>query len=78
MQTDILSDTLTRIRNAQRVMLSHVDCCLSSLVVAVLKVLQEEGYIKSYEIVKKLGAKYPDQYLYLLTYIDLQLTPLLM
>lgn len=52
MNTDIISDTLTRIRNAQKVNLSQVNCKLSNTVTKILDVLEEEGYIKGYTIVK--------------------------
>lgn len=52
MNIDIISDTLTRIRNAQKVNLSEVDCRLSNAVNKILDVLAEEGYIKGYTIIK--------------------------
>ena len=48
--TDPISDLLTRIRNGQMVRKSKIVCPSSKLKVAILKVLQEEGYIRSYEV----------------------------
>ena len=45
---DSLSDMLTRIRNAQRVNKSVTYCFSSNLNNNVLKVLKDEGYIRSY------------------------------
>ena len=47
--TDPISDLLTRIRNGQMVRKSKVACPASKLKVSILKVLQEEGYIRGYE-----------------------------
>ena len=47
--TDPISDLLTRIRNGQMVRKSKVVCPASKLKVSILKVLQEEGYIRGYE-----------------------------
>ena len=47
--TDPISDLLTRIRNGQMVKKSKVVCPASKLKVSILKVLQEEGYIRGYE-----------------------------
>ena len=48
--TDPISDLLTRIRNGQMVRKSKVACPASKLKVSILKVLQEEGYIRGYEL----------------------------
>ena len=48
---DSLSDMLTRIRNAHRVNKSFTYCFSSNLNNNVLKVLQDEGYIRSYNTV---------------------------
>ena len=45
---DSLSDMLTRIRNAHRVNKSITHCFSSNLNNNVLKVLKDEGYIRSY------------------------------
>ena len=47
--TDPISDLLTRIRNGQMVRKSKIACPTSKLKVSILKVLQEEGYIRGYE-----------------------------
>ena len=46
---DSLSDMLTRIRNAYMVNKSSTYCLSSNLNYNVLKVLQDEGYIRSYK-----------------------------
>ena len=48
---DSLSDMLTRIRNAHRVNKSITYCFSSNLNNNVLKVLKDEGYIRSYNTV---------------------------
>ena len=48
---DSLSDMLTRIRNAHRVNKSFTYCFSSNLNNNVLKVLKDEGYIRSYNSV---------------------------
>ena len=48
---DSLSDMLTRIRNAHRVNKSITYCFSSNLNSNVLKVLKDEGYIRSYNSV---------------------------
>lgn len=48
---DPIADMLTRIRNAQAVGEKQVSLPASKLKVAILKVLQDEGYIESYELV---------------------------
>ena len=47
---DPIGDMFTRIRNGQMVRKSKIVCPSSKLKVAILKVLQEEGYIRSYEV----------------------------
>ena len=48
--TDPISDLLTRIRNGQMVRKSKIDSPSSKLKVAILKVLQDEGYIRGFEV----------------------------
>lgn len=48
---DPLADMLTRIRNAQMAEKSNVSMPSAKLKVAVAKVLKEEGYVASYEVV---------------------------
>jgi len=50
--SDPLADMLTRIRNAVMVKFRSVDMPCSSVKVDVAKVLKDEGYIESYEIIK--------------------------
>ena len=50
MLTDPVADMLTRIRNAQRIGRSLVVMPSSKQKVAIATVLQEEGYIHSFEI----------------------------
>ena len=45
--TDPISDLLTRIRNGQMVRKPKIACPASKIKVAILKVLQEEGFILS-------------------------------
>jgi len=49
---DLLSDTLTRIRNGQKARLHTVEARYSNLVSNVCEVLKQEGYISGY---KKVG-----------------------
>ena len=53
--TDPIADMLTRIRNGQKVLLPTVKMPSSTLKIAIAKVLQDEGYIASYEVSE--GAK---------------------
>lgn len=46
---DLLSDSLTRIRNGQMATLAYVYCHASNLVEGMLDVLKREGYIRDYE-----------------------------
>ncbi len=50
LSTDSIADMLTRIRNALKV--KHADVCIpaSKEKASIVKILQEEGYISSYEI----------------------------
>lgn len=63
--TDPVADMLTRIRNAQKVNKAHVEVPHSKLKEAVAKVLLEEGYLASVDVLRdgvkatlKLGLKY--------------------
>ena len=55
MLTDPVADMLTRIRNAQRIGRSLVVMPSSKQKVAIATVLQEEGYIHSFEIIKRVS-----------------------
>ena len=50
--TDPVADMLTRIRNANTAKHATVDVPASNLKKAIAKILLDEGYIKSYEIVE--------------------------
>ena len=48
--TDPIADMLTRIRNAGMAKKEDVDIPASRLKVEIARILQEEGYIRSYRI----------------------------
>lgn len=48
---DPIADTMTRIRNAVRNHSKSVECLNSKVNQGVCKVLQDEGYIKSYDVI---------------------------
>nr|YP_009545265.1 ribosomal protein S8 [Synura uvella]AYO28419.1 ribosomal protein S8 [Synura uvella] len=50
MTNDLVSDMLTRIRNACLARHSFTEVCYSKLNISILNVLQSEGYIKNFEI----------------------------
>ncbi len=50
MNTDPIADLLTRIRNASSAGHKHVEVPASKLKIEIVKVLLQEGYIKSYEL----------------------------
>ncbi len=50
--TDPVADLLTRIRNANSAGHDHVEVPASRLAVEIIKILQSEGFIKNYELVK--------------------------
>jgi len=52
---DPIADMLTRIRNAQMVGEKLITMPASKLKVSILKVLEEEGYITSHEVIKEDG-----------------------
>lgn len=52
MLTDPIADMLTRIRNGIKVKADKVDIPASRLKIEIAKILKEEGFIKSYKIVK--------------------------
>ena len=53
MQTDPISDLLTRIRNAAKARHARVDIPTSQLKVEVARILKEEGYISTYKLVEE-------------------------
>lgn len=52
MMTDPIADMLTRIRNAVQIKSEKVDIPASRIKVEVAKILKDEGFIKSYKIIK--------------------------
>jgi small subunit ribosomal protein S8 len=52
--SDPIADLLTRIRNAQMASKPTVDCPSSKIKLAILEVLQQEGYINSYSVSEDL------------------------
>ena len=50
--TDTIADMLTRIRNALVAKHETVDVPASGMKLAIVKILQDEGYIKGYEVVE--------------------------
>lgn len=52
MMTDPIADMLTRIRNAIITKADKVDIPASRLKIEIAKILKEEGFIKSYKIIK--------------------------
>src|ERR1700722_8031602 len=53
MQTDPVSDMLTRIRNAARARHARVELPASKLKIEIARVLKEEGYISTYKVVEE-------------------------
>ena len=50
--SDPIADLLTRVRNAQMAKLPTVGMPSSKMKVAISKVLQDEGYIAGYQVMK--------------------------
>ena len=50
--SDVIADMLTRIRNANDAKHESVDIPASNMKKAIAKILLDEGYIKSYEIIE--------------------------
>jgi small subunit ribosomal protein S8 len=50
MNNDPIADLLTRIRNAAKVSLPMVELPGSKLKLAIVKLLQQEGYVRSFEV----------------------------
>lgn len=57
MYNDPIADLLTRIRNASNVGLPMVEVPASKLKVEIVRLLQQEGYIRSYECKEAEGRK---------------------
>lgn len=49
MTTDLISDMLTRIRNANLVRLPKVNILQTDLTISISKILKEEGFIETFE-----------------------------
>lgn len=52
MMTDPIADMLTRIRNSIKIKADKVDIPASRMKIEIAKILKEEGFIKSYKIIK--------------------------
>jgi small subunit ribosomal protein S8 len=57
MQTDPISDMLTRIRNASSARHARVEVPASKLKVEIARVLKEEGFISTYKVSEEAKAK---------------------
>jgi small subunit ribosomal protein S8 len=57
MVNDLVSDSLTRIRNAAMRRLDVAKLLHSKVVESVVKIIQEKGYIESYNVVEEAGNK---------------------
>lgn len=60
MLNDLISDGLTRIRNASMRKLDKTTLLHSKIVEATLKILADEKYIESYEVVEKDNKRFID------------------
>ncbi len=58
MINDMIADSITRIRNAQMRGLEVTQLLYSKIVEAIVKILQEKGYIESYKVVEEGNKKY--------------------
>lgn len=58
MTTDMIADTLTRIRNANLVRHQIVRVIKTKITFSVIKILKEEGYISSFEEIETNNKKY--------------------
>lgn len=54
---DPVADMLTCIRNAQMMGIVQINLPYSNLKIAILRVMQEEGYIEGFEIIELTGNK---------------------
>lgn len=57
MVTDPIGDFLTRLRNSLMIRNETVECPSSKMKVRIAKILEEEGYIKGYDVSEKDGKK---------------------
>ena len=58
MVNDVISDSLTRIRNAATRRLESTQLIFSKTVESIVKILQEKGYIENYSIVEDGNKKF--------------------
>jgi len=58
MVNDLIADSLTRIRNASMRRLEVTTLLYSKIVEAIMKILQEKGYIESYKVVEDGNKKF--------------------
>ena len=58
MSTDIIADTLTRIRNANLVRHQIVRVLKTKITFSLIQILKEEGYISSFEEIEISNVKY--------------------
>jgi small subunit ribosomal protein S8 len=58
MVNDVISDSLTRIRNAATRRLENTQLIFSKIVESIVKILQEKGYIENYSIVEDGNKKF--------------------
>jgi len=50
--SDLIADSLTRIRNAQRAMHENVEVNNNSIIDSILKIMKSEGFIQNYVLYK--------------------------
>ncbi len=58
MINDMIADSITRIRNAQMRGQEVTQLLYSKIVEAIVKILQDKGYIESYKVVEEGNKKY--------------------
>jgi small subunit ribosomal protein S8 len=58
MINDIISDSLTRIRNAAQRRTENTKLMFSKTVESILKIIQEKGYIESYSVIEEGNKKF--------------------
>jgi len=68
MVTDPIADLLTRVRNACLARHDHVDVPKSKLVLEIVKILEQEGFINGYQVIPdrrvgmvRIGLRYEDK-----------------
>ena len=58
MINDMIADSITRIRNAQMRGLEVTQLLYSKIVEAIVRILQEKGYIESYKVIEEGNKKF--------------------